>query len=197
MGTTHVLKKGETLYRIARAYEVDLHDLLEVNGIVDPKSLSVGMELFVPGVARPVEVAPLPVNAPPDPPIPSPKLAKPPFIWPTKGVLYSRFGVRNGQRHDGIDIAAPEDTAIVAAGAGKVIFAGTQAGYGSLVILRHDNGLITLYAHASTLLVKEEAIVKAGTPIARVGRSGRTSGPHLHFEVREGTKPRNPLLFLR
>jgi murein DD-endopeptidase MepM/ murein hydrolase activator NlpD len=104
--------------------------------------------------------------------------------------------VRSGRRHDGIDLSAPEGTPIGAAAAGTVIYAGEQAGYGSIVILRHEGGLVTLYAHCSALLVEEGAAVKAGQPIARVGQTGRSSGPHLHLEVREGTRPRNPLLFL-
>jgi murein DD-endopeptidase MepM/ murein hydrolase activator NlpD len=116
--------------------------------------------------------------------------------WPVQGVLYSRFGVRQGQRHDGIDIAAPEGTPIGAAAEGQVVYAGSQSGYGSIVIVRHEAGLLTLYAHASAVLVRQGERVAAGQPIARVGRSGRTSGPHLHFEVREGTRPRNPLVYL-
>jgi murein DD-endopeptidase MepM/ murein hydrolase activator NlpD len=116
--------------------------------------------------------------------------------WPLQGVLYSRYGVRQGQRHDGIDISAPEGTQVGAAGPGTVIYAGEQAGYGSIVILRHEGGLLTLYAHASALLVRQGERVAAGQPIARVGQSGRTTGPHLHFEVREGARPRNPLLYL-
>ena len=113
-----------------------------------------------------------------------------------KGVLYGRYGVRAGHRHDGIDIAAPEGTTVSAAAAGTVIYAGEQTGYGSIVIVRHDGGLVTLYAHNSRLLVDEGARVRRGEPIARVGQTGRTTGPHLHFEVREGTRPRNPLLYL-
>jgi len=64
------------------------------------------------------------------------------------------------------------------------------------VILRHDDGLVTVYAHASAVLVREGARVRRGQPVARVGQTGRTTGPHLHFEVREGTRPRNPLLYL-
>jgi murein DD-endopeptidase MepM/ murein hydrolase activator NlpD len=104
--------------------------------------------------------------------------------------------VRGGRRHDGIDISAPEGTAIHAASEGTVIFAGEQSGYGSIVILKHEGGIVTLYAHASKLLVDEGARVRRGDPIARVGQTGRTTGPHLHFEVRDGTRPRNPLLYL-
>jgi murein DD-endopeptidase MepM/ murein hydrolase activator NlpD len=118
------------------------------------------------------------------------------LAWPLQGVLYGRYGVRAGRRHDGIDIAAPEGTPVLAAGAGTVIYAGEQAGYGALVILKHEGGLVTLYAHNSRLLVGEGDRVRRGQPIARVGESGRTSGPHLHFEVRDGTRPKNPLLFL-
>jgi murein DD-endopeptidase MepM/ murein hydrolase activator NlpD len=111
-------------------------------------------------------------------------------------VLYGRYGVRAGRRHDGIDIAAPEGTAVAAAAPGTVIYAGEQSGYGAIVIVRHDGGLVTLYAHNSRLLVEEGAHVRRGEAIARVGQTGRTTGPHLHFEVRDGTRPRNPLLYL-
>jgi murein DD-endopeptidase MepM/ murein hydrolase activator NlpD len=111
-------------------------------------------------------------------------------------VLYRGYGVRQGQRHDGIDIAAPEGSTVQAAAPGEVVYTGRQSGYGVIVILQHPGGLVTLYAHNSAVLVKEGDRVEAGTPIARVGQSGRTTGPHLHFEVREGTKPRNPLGYL-
>ncbi|HEX7624084.1 MAG TPA: LysM peptidoglycan-binding domain-containing M23 family metallopeptidase [Anaeromyxobacteraceae bacterium] len=205
VGVVHVVKRGETLYRIARAYGVPLADLMEVNDLTDPKQLAAGTELFVPGAARPLEVAAggeavevLPSAARPDEPEAPPRADRvaPRFRWPLQGVLYSRFGVRQGQRHDGIDISAPEGTQVGAAGPGTVIYAGQQAGYGSIVILRHEGGLLTLYAHASALLVHQGDRVAAGQPIARVGQSGRTTGPHLHFEVREGTRPRNPLFYL-
>jgi len=241
-GVVHVVKRGETVYRIARAYGIDPADLMETNGIADPRNVAVGAELFVPGAARAVDVPPAPVpgsvnvNAPepePGPPTATPTststadTAAPTAVhpersadaeasarsrraptptaaataaarlaWPLKGILYGRYGVRAGRRHDGIDIAAPEGTNVGAAAAGTVIYAGEQAGYGSIVIVRHDGGLVTLYAHASRLLVEEGAHVRRGEPIAKVGQTGRTTGPHLHFEVREGTRPRNPLLFL-
>jgi murein DD-endopeptidase MepM/ murein hydrolase activator NlpD len=111
-------------------------------------------------------------------------------------VLYGRFGVRGGQRHDGIDIAAPEGTKVTAAADGTVLYVGEQTGYGAVAILRHEGGLVTLYAHNAAVLVREGARVRRGEAIAKVGQTGRTTGPHLHFEVREGTRPRNPLLFL-
>jgi murein DD-endopeptidase MepM/ murein hydrolase activator NlpD len=194
---------------------------METNGLSDPRAVEVGAELFVPGATRAVEVPPAPgaeavsaatpgpaaaAPAPGPSPSPSPSPAEratpaarhpdAPLAWPLQGVLYGRYGVRAGRRHDGIDIAAPEGTPVLAAAAGSVLYAGEQAGYGGLVILRHDGGLVTLYAHNSRLLVSEGDRVRRGQPIARVGETGRTSGPHLHFEVREGTRPRNPLLYL-
>jgi murein DD-endopeptidase MepM/ murein hydrolase activator NlpD len=226
-GAVHVVRRGETIYRIARAYGIDPADLMETNGIADPRAVAVGAELFVPGASRTVEVPPAPVPGdpaaaagaapassststptstratptPPAPPTPTPARftpspAAPELAWPLKGVLYGRYGVRAGKRHDGIDIAAPEGTVVGAAAAGSVIFAGEQAGYGSIVILKHDGGLVTLYAHCSRLLVEEGQRVRRGDPVAKVGQTGRTSGPHLHFEVRDGTRPRNPLLYL-
>ena len=78
-----------------------------------------------------------------------------------------------------------------------MLYVGDQAGYGRIVIIRHPGGLVTLYAHMRKSLVEEGARVDRGDPIGEVGQTGRTSGPHLHFEVREGTRPRNPLLYLR
>jgi lipoprotein NlpD len=219
VGVVHVVKRGETIYRIAKTYGVPARELMEVNDLRDPRSLEAGMELFIPGATRALEVPPLAPGAPPEPVVAEPEAdeepaappgpgklparpakakaqAKEALRWPVRGVLYSRYGVRQGQRHDGIDIAAPEGTVVGAAGGGTVIYAGEQSGYGSIVILRHEGGLLTLYAHASAILVRQGDRVASGQPIAKVGRSGRTTGPHLHFEVREGTRPRNPLFYL-
>jgi lipoprotein NlpD len=228
-GVVHAVKRGETIYRIARAYGIDAADLMETNGITDPRAVPVGTELFVPGAREVVEIPPVgtdaafsasrsPSASPSPSSAPSPSaapsasaaarpspvaaraanenLATTPLAWPLKGVLYGRFGVRAGQRHDGIDLAAPEGTAVAAAADGTVIYAGEQPGYGAVVIVRHDGGLVTLYAHNSAVLVRDGARVSRGQAIAKVGQTGRTTGPHLHFEVREGTRPRNPLLFL-
>ncbi len=208
VGVVHVVKRGETLYRIAKSYGIPPRELLDVNDLRDPRQLEVGMEIFVPGATRTRDSAPLPPGSQPDQQVAEPKPApllpvRPPagakearLRWPLQGVLYSRYGARQGRRHDGIDIAAPEGTGIGAAASGTVVYAGEQSGYGSIVILRHEGGLLTLYAHASRLLVRHGDRVDAGQPIAKVGRSGRTTGPHLHFEVREGTRPRNPLSYL-
>ena len=95
-----------------------------------------------------------------------------------------------------MDIAADPGTGVRAAAAGKVLFAAEHGSYGNLVVLRHDDGLVTVYAHNEINLVRKGQRVRAGQLIARVGQTGRATGPHLHFEVRRGTAPENPMRFL-
>jgi lipoprotein NlpD len=208
-GVVHVVRPGQTLYRIARTYGVEPDVLMQTNGISDPRGLAVGQELFVPGATRVLEVKVLeadearpapeasPARPAPEPPsVGGATASPPPLAWPLKGVLYGRFGMRGGARHDGIDIAAPQGTPVMAAADGTVLFVGEQNGYGKVVILRHEQGLVTVYAHNSEVLVREGARVARGQVVSRVGQTGRTTGPHLHFEVRDGVRPRNPLLYL-
>lgn len=120
-----------------------------------------------------------------------------PLSWPLEGPITSRFGRQPGRNvHDGIDIRAPKGTKVKAAGAGEVLFASKHGGYGNLVVVRHDDGLVTVYAHHDVNLVHKGDRVKAGQYVGRVGQTGRASGPHLHFEVRRGVTPENPLRYL-
>lgn len=112
-------------------------------------------------------------------------------IFPTRGPVTSGYGTRNGRLHAGIDIGAPTGTPIWAAKAGTVIFAGTQSGYGNTVIIDHGGGATTLYAHQSRIAVHGGS-VSQGQVIGYVGSTGRSSGPHLHFETRYGNSPRDP-----
>ncbi|SCY61766.1 peptidoglycan DD-metalloendopeptidase family protein [Alkaliphilus peptidifermentans] len=118
------------------------------------------------------------------------------FSNPTRGKLSSGFGTRWGRRHEGIDISASSGTDIEAADGGKVSFAGWNGGYGNLVIIDHENGYQTYYAHCKTLLVEEGDRVYKGEKIATVGSTGNSTGPHLHFEVRKDGTPVNPLSFV-
>lgn len=106
--------------------------------------------------------------------------------WPLKaGIVSSEYGRRWGKRHKGIDIAADEGVAVTAAAPGKVLFSGeSKGGYGNVVILRHDQTTTSLYAHNRQLLVKEGEQVSAGQTIALMGSTGRSTGPHVHFEIR-------------
>ncbi len=116
--------------------------------------------------------------------------------WPLRGVLYARFGRKGKSPHDGIDLAAPAGTPVRTSGEGSVLFAGPQQGYGLLVIIEHAHGLVTVYAHNRDLRVRTGQPVREGQVIATVGESGKTSGPHLHFEVRQDGAPVDPLDFL-
>jgi murein DD-endopeptidase MepM/ murein hydrolase activator NlpD len=118
------------------------------------------------------------------------------FLRPSRGSLSSRFGSRWGRMHEGIDFAASTGSPIYAADSGKVTFAGTRSGYGLCVMINHGNGYQTLYGHASKLLVKAGQSVKKGERIANVGSTGRSTGPHLHFEVRKNGVPKNPLNYI-
>ncbi|WP_371876495.1 LysM peptidoglycan-binding domain-containing M23 family metallopeptidase [Pyxidicoccus fallax] len=116
--------------------------------------------------------------------------------WPLKGVLYGRFGKKGREPHDGIDLAAPSGTPVKTAQEGTVLYAGEQRGYGNIVIVDHGKNIITLYAHNRELRVRTGQRVLRGQVIATVGESGKTSGPHLHFEVRLDGKPVDPLEYL-
>lgn len=115
-----------------------------------------------------------------------------PFIWPVDGVVISAYGRREGVPHDGIDIAAPLGTPVWASQSGEVVFAGEQPGYGLLVILRHEAGLATVYAHNARNCVATGSRVEQGDVIALLGRSGDAGSPVVHFEVRVGQKAVNP-----
>ncbi len=113
-------------------------------------------------------------------------------IFPTRGRVTSEFGNRWGRLHAGIDIAAPIGTPIYAAQDGTVIFSGVQSGYGNVIILSHRGGLTTLYGHQSRLAASNGQAVGQGDNIGFVGNTGRSTGPHVHFETRYGGSPRNP-----
>jgi murein DD-endopeptidase MepM/ murein hydrolase activator NlpD len=117
------------------------------------------------------------------------------FQWPLKQVqITSLFGKRGRQFHEGIDLKAKTGTSVFAAQSGKVLYSGSKIrGYGQMVVIRHEQGVATIYAHNSKLLVREGQTVKQGQLIAISGRTGHATGPHLHFEVRNGTQPVDPL----
>ncbi|MEM8986509.1 MAG: peptidoglycan DD-metalloendopeptidase family protein [Pseudomonadota bacterium] len=117
-----------------------------------------------------------------------------PFIWPVEGDVISRYGAKpGGRRNDGVNIAAAEGTPIRAAAAGEVVYRGSELdGYGNLLLIRHEGGWVTAYAHAKTILVRKGQKVRQGQLVARVGKTGSVDRPQLHFEVRRGLNALNP-----
>lgn len=118
------------------------------------------------------------------------------FVWPAEGRISSLFGPRNGTNHDGIDIAAPEGTPVRCAASGEVLYSGVLRGYGRTVIIAHGYGLTSVYAHQREVFVRKGARVDRGTVIGSVGRTGRVTGPNLHFEIRRDNVARDPLRYL-
>jgi murein DD-endopeptidase MepM/ murein hydrolase activator NlpD len=124
--------------------------------------------------------------------------AVPTFRWPARGKVITAYGAKsNGKSNDGINLAVPEGTPIKAADDGVVAYSGNELkGYGNLVLIRHSNGYVTAYAHASELMVKRGDTIKRGQVIAKSGQSGEVQSPQLHFEIRKGSSPVDPLQFL-
>ena len=198
----HVVKKGETLYRIAKRYRTTVAALKKANGISDSTKLEVGTKLRI--VTSSSKQSRASSKAKPRSTKRSRRAisksaAKAGFIWPLKKYsISSEFGIRGSKKHDGIDLSAPKGTPIFATASGKVIFSGRgPSGYGKIVIVKHPNNLISVYAHNKRNLVRQGESVKKAQKIATVGNSGRATGYHLHFEVRRNRKPVDPLTYLR
>lgn len=147
-------------------------------------------------VATPAKDQPAPPAATPQ--VAEPAGALPGFRWPARGRVIAGFGPKpNGQQNDGINLALPEGTPIKAADDGVVAYSGNELkGYGNLVLIRHANGYVTAYAHASELKVKRGDNVKRGQTLGLVGQTGSVTSPQLHFEIRKGAMPVDPMQFL-
>lgn len=222
-GVYHTVTKGVTLYRISQAYKVSIAKLMEANKLSSPSAVKSGQKLFIPGakVVLPVEpYAPLSpsekkkleqslqTGETPSPPAEGSRerqdSEKPPWwgkeldiIWPIQGKINSPFGPRGKGSHGGVDIGSPSYQEVKAAMDGEVILARhTQTGYGKVVILRHDQGFSTIYGHLNVIIAKEGEAVRQGQSIGGVGSTGRSTGPHLHFELRQKGRPLDPLPLL-
>lgn len=182
-GAYHIVQEGETLESIAKTYGVDPAVIVAypLNALREPVVLQVGQKLVIPGGRKDVRL--------PKPPL-SPDY---PFAWPLWGEISQ--GYKSG--HPAIDIAGPYDTPVYAARAGRVIFSGfSNVGYGYMVILDHGDGLTSLYGHLKGDYVAVGQRVKRGEMIGRLGSTGNSTGPHLHFEIRRNGERQNPLRFL-
>ncbi|MGB2783520.1 MAG: LysM peptidoglycan-binding domain-containing M23 family metallopeptidase, partial [Atribacterota bacterium] len=178
----YYVKKGENLWSISREYNVKLEAIIAANSITDASKISTGQQLRIPN-------------------IPGARSNISNFIWPVRGRITSPYGTRviSGRKdfHAGIDIGGTTGTSIVAAESGLVSYTGYMRGYGNIIILSHNGGYSTVYAHNSVNLVKKGQNVKKGSVIARMGNTGNATGTHLHFEIRSGGNPVNPLSYLK
>ncbi len=201
-GVYHRIEPGQTIWRISRAYNVEIDTLAKINRLDEALDIRAGSYLFIPDAERTIHIPPYSVSTPePDAganqhtlPDASVEIR---FLWPLQGKVSSSFGMRNGRPHEGIDITAPLGTDIKAAADGVVMRSGWSRGdYGKTVVITHKDGFETLYGHNSYNLVSEGARVTAGQVIGRVGRTGNATGNHVHFEIRKNGAPVNPLFFL-
>ena len=214
------VRPNDTLYSIGKRFGVDYHTIAWRNRLRSPYRIYVGQHLYITRVAPRSQALPIarsmykaPVKTAKKKKVakkkkgtrstkPSHKTkargyTKGGLLWPVKGKLTSTFGRRGSRMHDGIDISAKQGTSIHVADAGTVVYSDHRlSGYGKLIIVRHGRNLFTAYAHNQRNLVKKGAKVRRGDVIARVGRTGRASGAHLHFEVRHGSTAVDPLAYL-
>jgi len=222
----HVVAPGETLHSIARLYGKSVMVLAKANNIPPDTMVKVGERIIIPDVQPGSTVAPRAQAQVAPPAGPSLAIAESPhsarvatpeapaqestiktaepagglpsFRWPVRGRIIAGFGpTPNGLQNDGINLAVPEGTPVKAAEDGVVAYAGNELkGYGNLVLVRHSNGFVTAYAHASDILVKRGETVKRGQVIAHSGQTGNVTSPQLHFEIRKGSTPVDPSQYL-
>ncbi len=202
IGVYHQVHPGQTLFRIAKTYGVDVGELSRVNRIADPADIEAGDRLFIPGARRVLEVPSYrsEETATLERKLPAREIgnSRVQFTWPVKGKIIARFGGKNELKNNGIAIAAPQGTPIRAAEQGKVIYSGAELrDYGNLIVIDHDGGLATVYAHNQVNLVKRGERVGRGQVIAKVGMTGIAETPYVHFEIRQNAKAKDPLAFLK
>lgn len=201
-GIRHRVLPGETLSQIGAAYGVSYRKIAGANHLRDPSRIYPGQSLLIPGAERTVEVPPSAGRRSARRNLVAKRRSKAPsealkLRWPVAGGrVTSLYGPRWGRFHDGIDIGAAVGSPVRAAAGGEVVFDGVLSGYGNVVIIRHSSGFSTVYAHNQKHFVDKGQWVRRGDHIANVGRSGRVTGPNLHFEVRYDNVARDPMRYL-
>lgn len=186
VGVRHTVAKGETLNSIVKKYEADLQEVLDYNNLSSSDSLSVGDELMIPGGE--LHTAPKKTSGATPTKTSGSVSTGGGFTHPAPGAIRTQ-GIHG---YNGVDLAAAAGTSIRAAAGGSVIVAkssGWNGGYGNYVVIKHGNGTQTLYAHLSAVYVGVGQAVDAGETIGTMGNTGKSTGTHLHFEVRGGTNP--------
>lgn len=183
-GIYHRVEKGQTLYRISKTYNIDLPELVRVNRISDATSIEIGQLIFIPYGRKPDS-------------LPTSYVAED-FIWPIRGKIITTFGQTfNNLLNKGINIQPYRSQEVLAARSGKVVFLSPNfKGFGKTIIIDHGDGFLTVYARMLEILIKAGVNVQRGTSIARVGSVGQSKDNYLHFEIRKGYIPQNPIFYL-
>jgi murein DD-endopeptidase MepM/ murein hydrolase activator NlpD len=186
-GIYHKVLPGETLWRISQDYNIDLDVLVNVNRIPNAAKIEKGQMIFIPGATSAKSVEPEKTYS-----------AEFNFIWPAQGKIIAYFGERfNDRLNKGLNIQMKGEAEILSSRSGRVSFAGFLKGYGRTLIIDHGDGFSTVYANNSQVLLKAKDFVSQGMVVARSqpdARKGAVS--YLHFEIRRGSKPQNPLYYL-
>lgn len=191
----HTVRPGDSLWTISRRYGVTVDVLSRVNGIRPGQRLQIGQRLTIPvavadaGRQEPPSLAEIVLGPPPE-------ANRAMMAWPLTAPVASGFGPRGVTWHGGIDLRADRGTPIRAAAPGMVIMSGTENGYGRVVKIWHALDLMTVYAHNHENYVRVGEWVELGQVIGTVGSTGRTTAPHLHFEVRLDGRKYNPLFWM-
>ncbi len=204
---TYTVKHGETLEKILEAEGLNKEDVLAYNPVLAQldHQLLPGQTLHLPTlptepVYQPIARAKKKGNQVLISSVTTADVSQEVhFLWPLEGILTSRFGMRWGRMHQGIDIAHRDnERAVIKAAKGGIVTEASyhRGGYGNLVIVDHENGYVTYYAHLSSFAIKEGERVEAGQLLGQMGRTGHATGYHLHFEIRHNNRPQNPLTYL-
>ena len=212
---THVVKIADSLFSLSQRYAVSQFELARLNQLSEPYALTVGQVLLLPETLDlsvlqidglvPDKVTTTTTAAPSSAPVlqskkqpvktfVAPSLGKSGFTWPLEGEVTTEFGpAERGVHHDGVKISAPFGTLVTTSAPGTVAFVGTELKrFGTLVLVKHEGGYITAYAHLDVLSVKEGDVLSDGTVIGQVGTTGYVDTPQLHFEIRKSRTPINP-----
>lgn len=180
-GIIYRVSPGESVASIASKFNIKTETIMKDNNLDNPSNLKIDQELILRGAK---------------PEFSYKDRLDQKFMYPINTRITSYYGPRWGRVHEGIDFAAPMGSPIRAVSSGRVVYSGWASGYGYVVIIEHQKGLRTLYAHNSKLLVRNGESVGRGEVISRSGNTGNSTGPHLHFEVQVNGRPENPLNYI-
>ena len=190
-GEYYEVKRGDTLWKISKLYDVSVNDIVKANKLPNSTKIAAGQKLFIPRISKEGDEPQYTRGS-------AGAVGGARFIWPVSGKVISYFGTKKGLiTNKGIDIEAIEGSNVVAADDGLVSFVDeNMKGLGKTIIIDHGNGFSTVYAHNFEILIKPGEEVKKNQVIAKVGKTGRASEPYLHFQVRKGHEPQDPFNYL-